>query len=178
MQGITVGISKSPLVENALLNWRDHMPITEKMTLEEFEAHRAKRMEAYKLLLHLGAYNAAHSRRLVHSAQNLFNFARQLKISRFTIDVLVHRLACMKVPAYLPFGESEGFVTQTLTRVAACDQLHNELCKQFSGISSLDAGAISSLSAGFEELRRNIAESIARLNSLEYGSGDESACSV
>jgi hypothetical protein len=52
--------------------------------------------------------------------------------------------------------------------VAACDQLHDVLRAKFSGVS-LDSGAIAFLNAGFAELHRKIAESIARLNSFEYG---------
>jgi len=40
---------------------------------------------------------------------------------------------------------------------------------RFSDVQSLDSGAIAFLNAGFVELHRKIAESIARLNSFEYG---------
>jgi len=38
---------------------------------------------------------------------------------------------------------------------------------------SLDIGSIALLNVGFAELHRKIAESIARLNSLEYGTAKE-----
>jgi hypothetical protein len=59
--------------------------------------------------------------------------------------------------------------------VTACNQLHDTLRGKFSGTQSLDTGAIAFLNAGFAELRRKIAESIARLNSFEYGTGTMTA---
>jgi hypothetical protein len=53
--------------------------------------------------------------------------------------------------------------------VATCDQLHDALRAKFSDVQSLDSCAIAFLSAGFAELHRKIAESIARLNSFQYG---------
>ncbi len=99
----------------------------------------------------------------------LFNFARNLKITRFTIDVLMQRLEHMEPPRD---GTSEGwswFVDLTHESVAVCDQLHDALRVQCSGMQSLDTGSIAFLNAGFAELHRKIAESIARLNSFEYG---------
>jgi hypothetical protein len=98
-----------------------------------------------------------------------FNFARNLKISRFMIDVLMQRLQDLRPHPYHSLEECEGLVGWAHERVAACDQLHNELRERFCAIRPLDADAIVSLSAGFEELRRRLAEPIARLNSFEYG---------
>ena len=97
----------------------------------------------------------------------LFNFARHLKITRFTIDVLTQRLEHL---ASLRDGTSEEWSLLGLTHesVAACDQLHDALRGKFSGMHSLDTGSIAFLNAGLAELHRKIAESIARLNSLEY----------
>lgn len=98
-----------------------------------------------------------------------FNFARNLKISRFMIDVLMQRLQDLRPHPYHSPEECQGLVGWAHERVAACDQMHNELRERFSAIRPLDADALKSLSAGFEELRRKLAEPIARLNSFEYG---------
>ena len=103
----------------------------------------------------------------------LFEFARNLKITRFTIDVLTQRLEQLESPRDGTSEESARFVGLTHESVAACDQLHDALHARFSGAQSLDSGAIAFLSAGFMELHRKIAESIARLNSLEYGTAKE-----
>jgi hypothetical protein len=99
----------------------------------------------------------------------LFSFARNLKISRFTIDVLMQRLTHLQPPPHRGADRDAQLVGQTLASVAACDQLHNELRERFRGIQASDAGAIASFGARFEELNRRISESIARLNSFEYG---------
>jgi hypothetical protein len=99
----------------------------------------------------------------------LFNFARNLKITRFTIDVLTQRLEQLEWPGDGTSEECARFVGLTHESVAACDQLHDALRNKFSGAKSLDSGAIAFLSAGFVELHRKIAESIARLNSFENG---------
>jgi hypothetical protein len=51
----------------------------------------------------------------------------------------------------------------------APESLHDALRAKFSGVQWLDSGANAFLNAGFVELHRKIAESIARLNSFEYG---------
>lgn len=99
----------------------------------------------------------------------LFSFARNLKISRFTIDVLMQRLTHLQSPPQREPDVDAQLVGQTLTSVAACDQLHNELHEQFRRIQVSDPGAIASFRARFEDLHRRISESIARLNSFEYG---------
>ena len=99
----------------------------------------------------------------------LFNFARNLKITRFTIDVLTQRLEQLESPRDGTSEECARFVGSTYESLADCDQLHDALHARFSGVQSLDSGAIAFLSAGFVELHREIAESIARLNSFEYG---------
>ena len=103
----------------------------------------------------------------------LFNFARNLKITRFTIDVLTQRLEHLESRCDGTSEEWSRFVGLTQQSVAACDQLHDALRGKFSGMQSLDTGSIAFLNAGFAQLHRKIAESIARLNSLEYGTAKE-----
>jgi len=102
----------------------------------------------------------------------LFNFARNLRITRFTIDVLMQRLEHLESPGD---GTSEEWLRFGLTHesVAACDQLHDALRGQFSSMHTLDTGSIAFLNAGFAELHRKIAESIARLNSFEFRTANE-----
>jgi hypothetical protein len=102
----------------------------------------------------------------------LFNFARNLKITRFTIDVLTQRLEHLEPPCEgtsKEWSRFVGFVRLTHKSVANCDQLHDALRDKFSGTQSLDAGSIAFLNAGFAELHRKIADSIARLNAFESG---------
>jgi hypothetical protein len=99
----------------------------------------------------------------------LFDFARNLKITRFTIDVLTQRLEQLESPRDGTSEECARFLRLTHESVTACDQLHDALRTKFSGVKSLDPDAIAFLDAGFVELHRKIAESIARLNSFEYG---------
>ena len=105
----------------------------------------------------------------------LFDFARNLKITRFTIDVLTQRLEHLESPRDSTREEWSRFVGLTRESVAACDQLHDALRAKFSGVQSLDSAAIAFLNAGFAELHRKIAESIARLNSFEHGTGTVTA---
>jgi hypothetical protein len=102
----------------------------------------------------------------------LFDIARNLKITRFTIDVLTQRLEHLESPGDGTSEEWLRFVGLTHGSVAACDQLHDALRGRFFG-KSLDTGSIAFLNAGFAELHRKIAESIARLNSFEYGAAKE-----
>jgi hypothetical protein len=99
----------------------------------------------------------------------LFDFARNLKITRFTIDVLTQRLEQLELPHDGTSEECARLVGLTHESVATCDQLHDALRAEFSGVQSLDSGAIAFLNARFEELHRRIAESMARLNSFKYG---------
>jgi hypothetical protein len=99
----------------------------------------------------------------------LFDLARNLKITRFTIDVLTQRLEHLESPRDGTGEEWSRCVGLTHESVAACDQLHDTLRAKFSGVQSLDSGAIAFLNDGFVVLQRKIAESIARLNSFEYG---------
>jgi hypothetical protein len=99
----------------------------------------------------------------------LFDFARNLKITRFTIDVLTQRLEQLESPRDGTSEECARFVGLTHESVAACDQLHDALRAKFSGVQSLDSGAIAFLNAGILDLQRKIAESIGGLNSFEYG---------
>lgn len=96
----------------------------------------------------------------------LFHFARNLKISRFTIDVLMQRLEDLKPrrPA-----EYEPLLAKTNEGVQDCDHLHQDLCDRFCGVQSFDASSIASLISAFEELHRRIAESIANCNVFEFG---------
>jgi hypothetical protein len=103
----------------------------------------------------------------------LFDIARNLKITRFTIDVLTQRLEHLESPGDGTSEEWLRFVGLTHGSVAACDQLHDALRDKFFGMQLLDAGSIAFLNAGFAELHRKIAESIARLNSFEYGARKE-----
>ena len=103
----------------------------------------------------------------------LFEFARNLKITRFTIDVLTQRLEHLESPGDGASEEWLRLVGLTHGSVAACDQLHDALRGKFSGMQSLDTGSIALLNAGLAELHRKIAESVARLNSIEYGAAKE-----
>jgi hypothetical protein len=103
----------------------------------------------------------------------LFDIARNLKITRFTIDVLTQRLEHLESPGDGTSEEWLRFVGLTHGSVAACDQIHDVLRGKFSGMRSLDTDSIAFLNAGFAELHRKIAESIARLNSFEYGAAKE-----
>jgi len=91
----------------------------------------------------------------------LFHFARNLKISRFTIDVLMQRLDDLKPcrPA-----QYERLLAKTSEGVQDCDNLHKDLCDRFCRVQSFDAGAIASLTSAFEELHRRIAELVANCN--------------
>jgi hypothetical protein len=85
---------------------------------------------------------------------DLFDLARNLKITRFTIDVLTQRLERLELPRDSTSDECTRFVGLTHESVAACDQLHDALHEKFSGVQSLDSGAIAFLNAGFLELHR------------------------
>jgi hypothetical protein len=98
----------------------------------------------------------------------LFQFSRKLKISRFTIDVLMERLTNLRPPRQRADDEWEGFVGRTYESLKACDQLHNELGEQFDVVQARNAG-FPSLIDRFEDLHRRISESIATLNSVENG---------
>ena len=97
----------------------------------------------------------------------LFQFSRKLKISRFTIDVLMERLTNLRPPRQRVADEWEGFVGRTYESLKACDQLHSELGEQFD--VARNAGDFPSLIDRFEDLHRRISESIATLNSVENG---------
>jgi hypothetical protein len=99
----------------------------------------------------------------------LFQFARKLKISRFTIDVLMERLSNLHPPRQRAADEWEGFVGRTYESLKACDRLHSELGQQLNVVQSRNAGDFPSLIDRFEDLHRRISESIATLNSFENG---------
>ena len=99
----------------------------------------------------------------------LFQFSRKLKMSRFTIDVLMERLTNLRPPRQRAAEEWEGFVGRTYEGLKACDQLHNELGEQFDVVQARNAGDFPSLIDRFEDLHRRISESIATLNSFENG---------
>ena len=103
----------------------------------------------------------------------LLNFSRNLKITRFTIDVLTQRLEHLESPPGDTSEEWSRFVGLTRDSVAACVQLHDALQGNASGMQSLDTRSSAFLNAGFAELHGKIAEAIARLNSLEYGTEKE-----
>jgi hypothetical protein len=79
----------------------------------------------------------------------LFDFARNLKIARFPIDVLTQRLERLESPRDGTSEESARVVGLTHESVAACDQLHAARRAKFSGVQSLDTGAIAFLNAGY-----------------------------
>jgi hypothetical protein len=79
----------------------------------------------------------------------LFDFARNLQITCFTIDVLTQRLEQLESPRDGTSEESARFVGLTHESVAACAQLHAALGAKFSGVQSLDTGAIAFLNAGY-----------------------------
>jgi hypothetical protein len=99
----------------------------------------------------------------------LFQFSRKLKMSRFTIDVLMERLTNLSPPRQRAAEEWEGFVGRTYESLKACDRLHNELGEQFDVVRARAAGDFPSLVDRFEDLHRRISESIATLNSVENG---------
>ena len=103
----------------------------------------------------------------------LFDLARNLKITRFTIDVLTQRLEQLESPRDGTSEECARFVGLTHESVAACDQLHDALRAEFSGAQSLDAATLAFVNAGFAALHHKIAGSISCLNSLEYGTAKE-----
>jgi hypothetical protein len=92
-----------------------------------------------------------------------------LKISHFTIYVLMERLRNLHPPRQRAAEEWEGFVGRTYESLKACDRLHNELGVQFDVVRARDAGDFPSLVNRFEDLHRRISESIATLNSAENG---------
>ena len=103
----------------------------------------------------------------------LFDVARNLKITRFTIDVLAQRVEHLESSRAGISEEWSRFAGLAHESVVACDQLHDALRGRFSGMQSLDTGSIALLNAGFAELHRKITESVARLNLFEYGTTKE-----
>jgi len=99
----------------------------------------------------------------------LLNFVRDVKISRFTIDVLIQRLDQLKPRRHCGPEEYERLLGMTNAGVADCDHLLNDLCDRFCGVQSFDAGSIASVSGAFEELHRRIAESITNCHVVEFG---------
>jgi hypothetical protein len=98
-----------------------------------------------------------------------FNFVRDVKISRFTIDVLIQRLDQLKPRRHWGPEEYERLLGKTNAGVADCVRLLNDLRDRFCGAESFDAGSIASVSADFDELHRRIAESITNCNVFEFG---------
>ena len=94
----------------------------------------------------------------------LFHLARNLKISRFTIDVLMQRLEQLT-----PRCKDQRVLRETQQAVENCDHLHNDLCERFCKIQSLDRRSIASLTAAFEVLNRRIKDSISGCNCFEFG---------
>jgi hypothetical protein len=100
----------------------------------------------------------------------LFQLSRKLKISRFTIDVLMERLTHLRPPRLRAAVEWERFVGRTYESLKACDRLHTELGEQFNVVQDRDGWEIiGTLIGRFEDLHRRIGESIATLNSFENG---------
>ena len=96
----------------------------------------------------------------------LFHLARNLKFSRFAIDVLLQRLEQLRPRCV---EQSERILLETKQGVQNCDHLHNELCDRFCAKRSFNTGSIASLLSTFEELNRRIADSIAKCNVFEFG---------
>lgn len=102
----------------------------------------------------------------------LFDLARKLKISRFTIDVLIQRLE--KLAPRCP-EKYQRVLRETKQGVANCDHLHHDLCDRFCGAQALDRRSIASMAAAFEELSRRITDSISGCNVFEFGVAFRSA---
>ena len=96
----------------------------------------------------------------------LFRLARNLKFSRFAIDVLLQRLEQLKPRCA---EQNQRILLETKQGVQNCDHLHNELCHRFCAKRSFDTGSIASLLSTFDELNRRIADSIATCNVFEFG---------
>jgi hypothetical protein len=96
----------------------------------------------------------------------LFHLARNLKFSRFAIDVLLQRLEQLKPRCA---GQNEQILLETKQGVQNCDHLHKDLYDRFCAKRSFDTGSIASLLSTFEELNRRIADSIAKCNVFEFG---------
>lgn len=99
----------------------------------------------------------------------LFQFNRNLKLSRFTVDVLMQRLTHLKSERHCAPDECLRSIDQANASVTACDQLQNELHQRLNSGRPIDLGTMASMVAMLREMRRNVTESIARLNSFEYG---------
>jgi hypothetical protein len=102
----------------------------------------------------------------------LFHFTRNLKFSRFTIDVLIQRLEQFKARRSVGY---ERLLRETDEGVRNCDHMHKDLCDRFGGAQSFDARSIASLLVAFEVLNRRIMESIANCNFFEFGPSLRSA---
>ena len=102
----------------------------------------------------------------------LIHFARNLKFSRFTIDVLIQRLEQLTPRRSVGY---ERLLRETNADVQDCDHMHKDLCDRFRGLQSIDARSIASLIAAFEELNRRIIGSIANCNFFEFGPSLRSA---
>ena len=99
----------------------------------------------------------------------LFQFSRKLRISRFTIDVLMERLTNLSPPLKQAADEWAGFIGRTYESLKACERLHNELGEEFGVVQARDTEDFPSLVDRFEDLHRRISESIATLNTFENG---------
>jgi hypothetical protein len=99
----------------------------------------------------------------------LFQYSRKLRISRFTIDVLMERLTNLRPQRKQAADEWAGFVGRTYESLQTCERLHNELGEEFGVVQACDADDFTSLADRFEDLHRRISESIATLNSFENG---------
>jgi hypothetical protein len=96
----------------------------------------------------------------------LFHLARNLKFTRFAIDVLLQRLEQLKPRCA---EQNERILLETKQSVQNCDHLHNDLCERFCAKRSFDTGSVASLLSTLEELNRRIADSIAKCNVFEFG---------
>ncbi|MDP9066297.1 MAG: hypothetical protein M3O06_10580 [Pseudomonadota bacterium] len=97
----------------------------------------------------------------------LFNFTKKLKITRFTLDVLMQRVINLKPARRKADEAAKRLLDQSSESIDACERMHDSLRKRLFPVESLDGYAIASLGADFDELDRKISELVRQLSSLE-----------
>jgi hypothetical protein len=98
-----------------------------------------------------------------------FRLARDLRLSRFTLDVLTQRLRNLRLQGNGRAPAHEQFADWVRGHLFACEDLYTELRRQLGSFQSLEGYALAAFFVRNEDLRRRITESIGRLNSFEYG---------
>jgi len=96
---------------------------------------------------------------------HLFHLARNLKFSRFTIDVLTERLEQLNSRCPEEYGP---VLMETKLGVQHCEHLHDELRDRLCGAQALDSSSIACLVSAFEELNRRIMDLIAQCNAFDF----------